>query len=67
MFPLTNLNNTGIPGTARNHKPFTKPVSCAFMMTRFAAKDDGGGSKNKEQSVVTSVFQDFKRKIPLSM
>lgn len=26
MFPLTNLNNTGIPRTERNHKPLTKPA-----------------------------------------
>lgn len=66
MFPLTNLNNTGIPRTERNHKPLTKPVSCALTMTRFVTKYDGGGSKNKEQSVVTSDFQDLERKIPLS-
>lgn len=55
MLPLMNLNNTGIPGTERNHKPLTKPVSCALTMTRFAAKYDGGwGSKNKVLWLQTS-------------
>lgn len=66
MFPLMNLNNIGITGTERNHKLLTKPVSCTLTMTKFAVKYDGGGSKNKEQSIMTSDFQDFKRKIPLS-
>lgn len=66
MLPLMDLNRTGIPGTEGSHKPLTKPVSCTLMMTRFAAKYVGGRQKNKEQSVVTSDFQDFKIKMSLS-